>query len=371
MTDSSISLADRAAGAVLGGLIGEALGVGVHWYYDLEQLHRDHGPWIDDYKNPMPGRYHEGLKAGEMSQIGYIAEMLLDSVLEQKTYSERDFTAKLDGQLFPLLDGSAMSGPGGYTNQSIRETWRNRVQHRREWGQVASLADTTEGAERIFILAALYAADPARAATACRDNTLLTQNDTTVVALTTAFSAVLSAVVRGVPLNGEISAYLMDLVRDGQIPFHHVTSKGLQPPGVDVAEAPVGSNFPSPDAILGVSTVVKTAQDSLIRLEPASKVAQVYGMPCAIYYQLPAAYYLAARFPDDFETAVLSAINGGGQNQARAVLTGALAGAQVGLTGIPVRFIRGLQRGDALRKKAEEIGKLAEAFQLDVSARKC
>lgn len=71
-------------------------------------------------------------------------------------------------------------------------------------------------------------------------------------------------------------------------------------------------------------------------------------MPCAIYHQLPAAYYLAARFPDDFESAVLHAINGGGQNMARACLTGALVGAQVGLAGIPERFIQGLEGHDEL-----------------------
>ena len=29
---------DRAAGAVMGALIGDALGEGPHWYYDLDQL---------------------------------------------------------------------------------------------------------------------------------------------------------------------------------------------------------------------------------------------------------------------------------------------------------------------------------------------
>jgi ADP-ribosylglycohydrolase len=68
-------------------------------------------------------------------------------------------------------------------------------------------------------------------------------------------------------------------------------------------------------------------------------------MPCAIHHQLPAAYYPAARFPEDFESAVLHAINGGGQNQARGMLTGALAGAQTGLSGIPARFLKGLENG--------------------------
>jgi ADP-ribosylglycohydrolase len=81
-------------------------------------------------------------------------------------------------------------------------------------------------------------------------------------------------------------------------------------------------------------------------------------MPCAIYHQLPAAYYLAARFADDFESAVLHAINGGGQNMSRAMLTGALVGAQVGLEGIPKRFIEGLENGQELQALAVKLGEL-------------
>ena len=97
------------------------------------------------------------------------------------------------------------------------------------------------------------------------------------------------------------------------------------------------------------------AFDPDIRIEPAWKASIVYGMPCAIYHQLPAAYYLAARFKDDFESAVLHSVNGGGQNLARAILTGALVGAQVGLARIPQRFVDGLEDAAALRALAEEL----------------
>jgi ADP-ribosylglycohydrolase len=83
-------------------------------------------------------------------------------------------------------------------------------------------------------------------------------------------------------------------------------------------------------------------------------------MPCAIYHQLPAAYYLAARFRNDFEAAVLQAVNGGGQNQARAILTGALVGAQTGFAGIPRRFIDGLDEAATLRKLAVDLASQAE-----------
>jgi ADP-ribosylglycohydrolase len=84
-------------------------------------------------------------------------------------------------------------------------------------------------------------------------------------------------------------------------------------------------------------------------------------MPCAIYHQLPAAYYLAARFHDDFEGAVLNALNGGGQNQARSILTGALVGAQVGLPAIPKRLLDPLENSSTLTDLAHRLGEQAES----------
>jgi ADP-ribosylglycohydrolase len=98
------------------------------------------------------------------------------------------------------------------------------------------------------------------------------------------------------------------------------------------------------------------ALDPGIQIEPAWKAALVYGLPCAIYHVLPAAYYLASRFADDFEAGVLAAINGGGQNMSRAMLTGALIGAQVGLSGIPQHFIDGLENGGELAAWAQALG---------------
>ena len=106
--------------------------------------------------------------------------------------------------------------------------------------------------------------------------------------------------------------------------------------------------------------MAEAALDPGIRIEPAWKVSIVYGMPCAIYHQLPISYYLAARFHDDFEKAVLYALNGGGQNQARCILTGALVGAQVGLPGIPQRFLDGLENVRELTSLARTLGEQAE-----------
>jgi len=172
-----MNVADRAAGAVIGGLIGDALGLGPHWYYDLTELRKDYGHWITGYTNPKPGRYHSGMKAGQLSQTGLILVMLLRSVVAQGEYQAEDFTGRLDRELFPRLDGTPMQGPGGYTNQSIREAYRRRVEQKLSWSQTGGHADTTEAAERAVVLAARYAVDPRKVAETVSANCLLTQTE--------------------------------------------------------------------------------------------------------------------------------------------------------------------------------------------------
>lgn len=337
------SIEDRAAGAIMGAFIGDALGLGPHWYYDLAALRRDYGEWIAGYTDPKPGRYHAGLRAGQLSQAGFILRLTLRSLVDCGGYDEADFCRRVDAELFPLLDGTPMAGPGGYTSQSIRDAWRRRVQEGLPWGRVGGHADTTEAIERTLAIAVRYAREPGRLATEVAGNTHLTQTDETVVALTVAFGAVLGLLVQGHALDAELSGKLMALVKSGALPFHAVTSDNLQPPSPGDPDPPRAGRFASPDALLTPSCIARAAADPDIRIEPAWKASLVYGMPCAIYHQLPAAYYLAARFKDDFESAVLHAVNGGGQNQARAILTGGLAGAQCGLSGIPARFLDGLE----------------------------
>jgi ADP-ribosylglycohydrolase len=353
LTDAAIQ--DRAAGAIMGAFIGDALGLGPHWYYDLEELRRDYGDWITTYTDPKPGRYHEGLKAGQLSQAGIILRLMLRSLAERGGYDEADFCRRMDEELFPLLDGTPMNGPGGYTSQSIRDAWRKRVQQKLPWGQTGGHADTTEAVERTLALAVRYATQPRELATAISSNTRLTQIDDIVISMTVAYGAVLSLLVQGHKLDKNLSGKLMHLVKTGQLPFHAVTYADLQPPRPGDPDPPRVGRFASPDALLTPSNVATAATDADIPIKPEWKVSLLYGMPCAIYHQLPAAYYLAARFPHDFESAVLHAVNGGGQNQARAILTGALVGAQTGLSRIPRRFLDGLEEGEMLRQLAMDL----------------
>ncbi len=326
----------------MGAFIGEALGVGPHWFYDLDALRKHYGNWINTYTRPMPGRYHEDLLPGDLSQAGLILKLTAQSLVEHAGYVQDDFCRRLEAEIFEKIDGSPMAGPGGYTSQSIREAFFKWRGSNKNWTGLAGPADTTEALERTLAMGIFYAFDLKQMAQKIISNALLTQNDATVLSLTVAFNAVLALLIQGERLDGEISRKLITLVKSGELPFHTVTSGDYAPPGKKDSGQSQADVFPSPDALLSPAYMARAAADTGIVIEPAWKVSLVYGMPCAIYHQLPAAYYLAARFSDDFEGGVLHAINGGGQNQVRAMLTGALIGAQSGLTKIPQRFVDGL-----------------------------
>ena len=344
---------NRAIGAIMGAFVGEALGVGPHWYYDLADMRRVHGDWISDYTTPQPGRFHDGLKAGQNSQAGFILELMLRSLVECNGYDEADFCQRLDHDLFSQLDGQPRSGPGHYTSESIRHAWHRRVAQKRPWHDIGGAADTTEAMERTLAIAVRYAAEPALMSQAIANNTALTQSTETLLSMGVGCGCILARLVQGNQLDNTISQQPLDWLRDNALAFEPVTTRQ---PAPDHPELPLRARrHILRDALHAASDIAATARDPEVRIEPAWKISHLYGMPCAFYHQLPAAYYLAARFSDDFESAVLHAINGGGQNQSRAMLTGALVGAQVGLAGIPARLLDGLDRKDELLRLAQAL----------------
>jgi ADP-ribosylglycohydrolase len=106
--------------------------------------------------------------------------------------------------------------------------------------------------------------------------------------------------------------------------------------------------------------VAESATDPGVTVEPAWKICRLYGLACPLASLMPAALYLVGRFTDDFESAVLHAVNGGGNNLGRSALAGALAGALVGVDGIPERFMMGLFDH---RKLLEQAWRVAEAAE--------
>ena len=335
------TLKERAVGAIMGTFIGDALGVGPHWYYDLDQLKKDYGEWIDNYSRPKAGRYHAGLKAGENSQTGQVAGFLLESVAGLGNYDESDFCLRLDA-LIATLDGTPSGGR--YTDAAMRDVWHAR-QAGKKWQRAGSFADTAEAAIRLPVLAARYHDNFKKLVEFLRSNALLTHRDPFVAGRSIAFGLTVAALING----DSLETASKSIIRQTQ---ELSLTVPLPEMGEGEEKVPEMSFY---DAILQPGWSYEAARDEAIQINPPWTACRLFGLACSLGFMLPAVYYFVSRFEDDFELPVLSALNGGGNNMARASLTGALAGAQVGIRGIPERFITGLAGYERLLEMAERV----------------
>ena len=158
----SKSKSDRIKGALMGAIIGDALGLGPHWIYNPRELVAKFGAWIDDYKEVRPNprfpavwEARKDLKPGDVSQTGQVYLLLLESVVRNGRYVEDDFTTRLD-ELLDTLDGTPAGGR--YTDEAMRDVWKARKEDV-EWPNAGSFKDTSEAAMRTPIIAALHADD--------------------------------------------------------------------------------------------------------------------------------------------------------------------------------------------------------------------
>ena len=344
MASEKASVQDRAAGAIMGAMVGDALGLGCHWYYDLDELKREHGEWISDYTTAKPGRYHYGCKAGNVSQTGQVYQFLLETLSEKGEYNEEDFCSRWDA-LLATLDGTRQGGR--YTAKDMVDVWKNRRVLKKPWSESASpFGDTTDSCVRAVALAARYHNDIPTLIEKIRSNARLHYRDPQIQVHSIAYGLTVACLLNGIEYP-QISRYLMNQISEGKIPF---TSAGA-------LERDSEENTPEPDSLLWSGYAAKAVANPNLRVEPARDAPQMYGLSCAFYMLMPGAYYLAARFPDNFEQAVLTAVNSGGQNLARASLTGGLVGAMTGLTSFPERFIKGLTDREKWVEIAKKIAK--------------
>jgi ADP-ribosyl-[dinitrogen reductase] hydrolase len=341
---ADITQKDRIMGAIMGVFVGDALGVGTHWYYDLDGLKHDFGPWISEYQDPKLNsvgenadvhkyRYEQGVRAGDLSQTGQLYTLLLESIVAQGGYDRNDFAARVDG-LFETLNGRNFSGL--YTDSAIRATWKHRNAGV-SWDdpKVGSNQITSDAAQMNVALAALFFADPELLAKSANKNTKLFYYNEFPIAHSVAYSLVVGGLINGVPL-ADMKEHILSI--NGRV---------------------LSQNAFYYDTRIQVETG-QTAWNPDLQMAAPHLMAKVYGQHCEIQQLLPAAYYFVHLYQDDFESAVLAAINGGGNNMARASLTGGMSGAMVGLSGIPERLIEGLTDHEELLALAEKVADLTQ-----------
>lgn len=318
---------ERAAGALWGLFLGDALAMPVHWYYDRAALRRDYGEVRDLVvpRNPHPGsilfrssyqpidpqadilhdqaqfwgkegvHYHQFLAAGENTLDLKLAHLALETIAETGGY---DPDLYLDRMI------SFMRDPLSHRDTYVEE-WARAFFERRAQGfdlRKCGIKEKHIGglAGPLAVLIALHD-DPAAAREAALVHLDLTHKGPVMAAALEAVADVLQAVLAGAPLR--------DAIDDCRGRGHRYLSGDFE-------------KWESRDDLEVVGRI----------LSPA----------CYVEDSVPAVMHLARKYAGEPEEGLVANTMVGGDNCYRGAVLGALLGAEHGPMGWPDRWREGL-----------------------------
>lgn len=366
MTIPALNRADRMRGALWGMFIGDALSMPVHWYYNIAALWQDFGQ-IRDYQAPkakhpnsiMPlastgkagrgtqagdivgsvilkgkkqfwglpnGHYHQGMHAGDNTLNLLCARVLLRSLIANHTYNATDF-------LHAYV--RFMTEPDQH-NDTYAESYHRDFFANYAKGVAPEACAGNEGHDTasmgglvslpIVIMASLQAGD---------------LNSTNTAALTQQ---------RLTHRSAELERHTLEL---SQLLFHLFNDTAPQTESLACAAAS-RLGFPAAKVIERVRANQSADLDV---------IGGILSPACYIDQSFPAVLYLAARYHDDFESALIANTNVGGDNCHRGAVLGAILGASLGVAAIPQRWIHGLTAHDAIHQEIEQFVALFAASE--------
>lgn len=348
--------AERMRGALWGFFIGDALAMPVHWYYNIAALWQDFGN-IRDYQAPkahhpnsimalantskagrgtqegdIVGRvilkgkkqhwgqanrhYHQGMQEGDNTLNLLCARVLLRSLNTVGHYDSADFLREYI---------SFMTEPDRH-NDTYAESFHRDFFANYAQGVAPENCAGAEGHDTASI-GGLVSLTLVILAT-LRDGNLAASNAT---ALTQQRLTHRSSLLERHTL--EFSTLLFNIFHDTNPDIEQLTYAAASRLG-----------FPAAKVIQSV------------RRNQSSDLDVIGGLlspACYIDQSFPSVLYLAARYPNDFEAALIANTNVGGDNCHRGAVLGAILGASLGIEAIPKRWINGLTAHTELNDEIE------------------
>ena len=319
---------DRSRGTLHGLCIGDALAMPVHWYYNRQALEDDYGR-VTDYlapRNPHPdsilwrssytppnsngdilhdqapywGRkgihYHQFLKAGENTLNVKICRLLIESLNQNGSYQGDDFLRRYI---------AFMTTPGSHRDTYIEECHRNffanyaRGMSPRKCGVEEKHIGGLIGIVPVVVF---YFNRPDKAREAALAHLALTHPGTKMRIAGSLLIDLLLKVLNGTPLE---EAILEKIEVQNNPLLGHPFVKWLDDPD---------------DWVIGPR----------------------FSTACYVEDAVPAVVYLALKYHDEPEKALIVNTNLGGDNAGRGSILGAFLGASCGMARFPRRWIDGL-----------------------------
>ncbi len=313
---------------VWGSLIGDALAMPAHWYYNRTQLHIDYGE-IRDFvapRNPHPGsilwrseytatnprgeilhdqarhwgrkgvHYHQFLKAGENTLNLKLALLLGRTLMSAGRY---DADAYLDAYI------EFMTTPGNHNDTYIEECHREffkryarGLRPRKCGGEDIHIG----GLASVAVLCAWAHGEAAEAVPLVREHVGLTHRSRETLQAAETLTRMLCDL-----LHGEVMTEAMKRRAPAWLKLKDAIQWGREPNSVVVGQ----------------------------RFSPA----------CYIKEAFPATLYLAWKYAGHLESGLIANTNLGGDNCHRGAALGALLGAAGGVSSVPSRWREGLLAG--------------------------
>lgn len=347
---------DRLRGMLWGMFVGDGLAMPVHWYYDVAALQRDFGT-VRDYQAPRdfhpssimslastgaagrgsqegevvgrvilhgkkhlwgrPNRhYHTGLQAGDNTLNLLCVRVLLRNLNTTGRYDAGDF----------LRDYIAFMTTPDSHNDTYAESYH-----------------------RDFFANYARGVPPERCAGA-------EGHDTASIGGLVTLPPVIAAAMREddpAAVDRLLLAHLRLTHRSPKLERHALALGGLlsrllrEPvPQVRPLACAVAESFGFP-----ATRVVERMQRE--RNSDLHVIGRQLSSACYIEDSFPATLYLAARYADDFEAALVANTNVGGDNCHRGAVLGAIMGATLGYGAIPERWLQGLRSRAELHGEIE------------------
>lgn len=301
-------LADRARGAIWGGLVGDAYCLGTHWIYDLDEMKAAFPDGVHGFEVPLTGHYHAGKAAGDPTHYGDAALLLLQSVAERGQVDVPDF-----GRRFVARFGSA--DYHGYLDHSMKDTLANAAAFTRDHpgesfdfergGDDDQLATVSRLAS-VVALAVLRGTGQTELLAQLEAVTRVTQDNDRAVAYAQAAALVLAALLGGQSVPAALAA----------------------------AEASILQVAPEHgEEVRGKFRAAANAADQSVEVATAE-----FGQSCPLEHSFPSSVHCLTKHADSYPEAMHANAAAGGDNAGRAGLLGAWLGAHLGSAAIPAAW---------------------------------
>lgn len=323
-------LEGRKHACLLGAFLGDALAMPVHWYYDRAALARDYGRvtelvaprhphagsilWRSSYAAPNAKgeilheqseywgkrgvHYHQFLRAGENTLNMQLALELMASLRDRGGYDRDDYLRRYIG---------FMTTPGRHRDTYVEECHRNfftKYARGKKPEDCGGEDIHIGGLAHVPVLAVRYADDEAVALAVVREHVRLTHRGESVETAARDLTRMLIAIINGANVRGSIEKF-------------------------------------------GNSWVGRKKLESWAARPDEEVVGAVLSPACYLEDSFPASLFLAWKYADDLQTALVANTDLGGDNCHRGIVVGALVGAG-GVT-IPERWARALLCAETLR----------------------